>query len=116
MSDQLGSSRLRVLFEAALEDYRGQTGIALAGHPLATQLQSCDSVDSVTAVLHEQTQVFGESGRRDKIVKPIKNALSVLYKISAIASFDRVVTSLVRPVSADRCSMSLILSYSTSRL
>ena len=47
MTDQSGSSRLRVLFDAALLDYEKQTDIALAKHPLAEQLQSCDSVESV---------------------------------------------------------------------
>jgi hypothetical protein len=89
MSDQLGSSRLRVLFEAALQDYENQTGKALANHPLAEQLQSCDSVESVTAVLREQTQAFSEFRGKDKILKPLKNAVSVLYKLSAAANFGR---------------------------
>src|SRR6267154_195614 len=58
MSDQSGSSRLCVLFEAALEYYRQQTGIKLAEHPLTERLQDCNSVDSVTAVLCEQVQNF----------------------------------------------------------
>jgi hypothetical protein len=41
MSDQPGSSNFRVLFEAALEDYKQQTGIELAKHPLAKRLQNC---------------------------------------------------------------------------
>jgi hypothetical protein len=43
------SSHLKVLFEAALQDYERQTGIALAKHPLAERLQECDSVESITA-------------------------------------------------------------------
>ena len=83
MSDPSGSSRLQGLFEAALRDYEKQTGIALAEHPLASQLQDCDSVESFTVVLHEQTQAFNEFRGRDKVMKPLKNALSVLYKLSA---------------------------------
>lgn len=62
MSDQSGSSRLQVPLEAALKDYEDQTGIALAKHPspLAAQLQNCHSVESFTAVLHEQTRAFAE--------------------------------------------------------
>jgi hypothetical protein len=69
MSDQPGSSRLCVLFKAVLEDYEKQTGIALAKHPLAEQLQDCDSVESVTAVFREQTQAFSDFRKRDKIMK-----------------------------------------------
>jgi hypothetical protein len=30
----------------------------LAKHPLAESLRECDSVESITAVLHEQTPAF----------------------------------------------------------
>ena len=74
MTDQPGPSRLhwQVLFDAALQDYETQTGIVLANHPLAEQLQNCHSVESVTAVLREQTQAFSEFRGRDKILKPLK--------------------------------------------
>jgi hypothetical protein len=78
MSDQSGSSHFRVLFEAALQDYEEQTGIALAKHPLAEQLQNCDTVESVTAILDEQARVFSEFKGSDKITKLLKNAVSVL--------------------------------------
>ena len=87
MSDQSGSSYIQVLLEAALHDYETQTGIALAKHPLAEQLQNCDSVDSVAAVLCGQTQAVGEFRENDKVLKPLKKALSVLYKLSATANF-----------------------------
>jgi hypothetical protein len=95
MSDQSGSSqsRLQVLFEAALKDYESQTGIVLAKHPLAEKLQGCDSVESITAVLDKQTQAFVEFRGRDKIMKPLKNSLSVLLKLSANADL----IGLVRP-------------------
>jgi hypothetical protein len=96
MSDQSGRSRLQVLFEAALQDYEKQTGIVLAKHPLAEQLQNCDSVDSVTGILREQLQAFSESRGRDKIMTILKNTLSVLYKLSATAHFGRAI-GLVRP-------------------
>ena len=106
MSDQ--SSRLQVLFEAALQDYETQTGIALANHSLAEKLQNCDSVESVTAVLCEQTQAFSEFREKDKVLKPLKNAVSVLYKLSAAADFGQAI-GLVRPEALTECSMSLIL-------
>jgi hypothetical protein len=93
MNDQSGSFRLRVLFEVALQDYEKQTGIALVNHPLAEQLQACDSVDSITAVLREQTKTFGEFRDKDKVMKPLRNAVSVLYNLSATSDFGH----LVRP-------------------
>jgi fungal STAND N-terminal Goodbye domain len=91
MSDQSASSHLNVLFDAALKDYETQTGIALAKHPLAERLQECHSVESITAVLHEQTQAFNEFRGKDKIIKSLKNAVSVLYKLSACAKLGEVI-------------------------
>jgi len=89
MSDQSGSSRLCVLFEAALEYYRQQTGIKLAEHPLTERLQDCNSVDSVTAVLCEQVQNFKEFREKDKVLKPLKKVLTVLHRLSSAANFAR---------------------------
>ena len=98
MSDQSGSTHLRVLFEAALHDYQKQTGIALTEHPLAAKLQNCDSVESVTTVLQEQTQAFSEFRGKDKVLKPLETVLSGLHKISGAAAADfGVAVDLVRP-------------------
>ena len=95
MSDQPGPSRLQVLFEAALQDYERQTSIPLAKHPLAEQLQNCDSVESVTTVLREQTQAFSDFRGREKVMGLLKNAVSVLYKLSATANLGQAI-GLVR--------------------
>jgi hypothetical protein len=97
MTDQPGPSRLhwQVLFDAALQHYETQTGIALANHPLAEQLQNCHSVESITAVLREQTQAFSEFRGRDKILKPLKNVISVLHALSATADLGQAI-GLVR--------------------
>ena len=87
MSDQSGLSHLRVLVEAALEDYKQQTGIELAEHPLAGRLQDCNSVESVTAVLREQAQDFKQFRENDKVLKPLKKVLTVLHKLSSTADF-----------------------------
>jgi hypothetical protein len=103
MTDQSASSHLQVLFEAALQDYEKKTGIALAEHPLADRLQNCDSVESVTAVFHEQTQAFSEFRGKDKVLKPLKKAVSILCKLSATANFGQNI-GLVRPSALTRCS------------
>jgi hypothetical protein len=95
MSDQSGQAHFQVLFEAALQDYEEQTGIVLATHPLAEQLQNCDTVESVTAVLREQTQGFSEFRGRDKIMKLLKKAVSVLHKLPAAAGLVQAI-GLVR--------------------
>ena len=100
MSDQSSSSHLQMLFEAALQDYEKQTGIELANHPLANRLQNCDTVESVTAVLREQTQGFSESLEKDKVFKLLKKAVPVLRRLSSAVNFGRTI-GLVRPFGAD---------------
>jgi len=86
MTDQSVSSRLRTLFELALEDYELNTKISLAKHPLAQELENCHSVDSITTLLRDQARAFGEFQGRDRIIKSIKSTASFLYKLSATAA------------------------------
>ena len=89
MSEPSGSI-LRPLFDAALHNYEEQTGMKLIDHPLARQLESCNSVESITAVLQEQAQSFTEFRRDDgKVMKPLKRVVHVVHALS---------TSLVRHV------------------
>ncbi len=87
MNDQSGSSHLRVLFDAALEDYKKQTGIELAEHPLAERLQDGNTVDSVAAILREQAQDFKEFREKDKVLKPLKKVLTILNILPSAADF-----------------------------
>jgi hypothetical protein len=86
MSDQSGPSHVQALFEAAFQDYERQTGKTLANHPLAEKLQSCDTVESVAAVLREQTETSSEIRGKEKVLKPLKNVLSVLHKLSSASA------------------------------
>ena len=92
MSDQSPLPHLKVLFEAALRDYEIQTGIAsLPEHPLAKRLQECDSVESITAVLHEQIQDYNEFRGKEKVINLLNNSVLVLYNISACANLGDVI-------------------------
>jgi hypothetical protein len=82
MSDPSPSSHFRGLFEAALQDYEKQTGTPLANHPLAEQLQECDSVDAINTVLQEQTRRFTDFRGDGKIMKSLKSTVSILYALS----------------------------------
>ena len=87
MTDQSGSTHLRVLFEAVLEDYKQQTGIELAKHPLAERLQDCDSVESVCDILREQVQDFKKFREKDKVFNPLKRVLTVLHILPSVSDF-----------------------------
>ena len=77
------NDHFQALFKSALQDYETQTGIPLTNNPLAEKLQNCQSVDSITTLLQEQSQAFNEFRGRDKIMKPLKGVVSVLSKVSA---------------------------------
>jgi hypothetical protein len=96
MADHSQSSRFRGLFEHALQDYEKQTGTKLAGHPLAEQLQSCSSIDSVLAILQQQAQAFSEfRGSNGRIMKSLKSAVSAIHALSSSTTLSEVI-SMVR--------------------
>jgi hypothetical protein len=83
MSQPSSSSSFQDIFDAALRDYQIQTGISLPDHTFAKQLEACNSVDSVTAILQEQAQIVREfRGGDGKIMKPLKSSVEVLYTLS----------------------------------
>jgi len=100
MSGCSGSPRLWELLEAALLDYKQQTGIDLAKHALADRLQDCNSVEDVTAILREQAQDFKKFREKDKVLKPLKKVLTVLHLLSSapLSSVPRVAQHVL-PVS-----------------
>ena len=101
MSDPSGSSHFRVLFEAALEDYRKRTGTKLVDHPLYGRLIKCDTVESITAVLQEQAQAFLKFRGKDdsKVMKSLKCAVHVLHSLSD-STFLGEAIGLVRLIAA----------------
>ena len=88
MSD-MSQHSFQNLFEAAVLDYEKQTGTRLAEHPLAMQLQNCDSIESTTAMLQQQAQIFG--GFRDNTLKALKSSIDVLYKLSNTPIIGKVI-------------------------
>ena len=84
MSDHSGSYPFHALFESALQDYERQTGIPLANHPLAEQLQDCQTVESVTALLREQVRASSEF--RGRIMKSLEGVVFALSNVSATAA------------------------------
>lgn len=83
MSQPASSFFFQNLFYAALQDYESQTGTRLVDHPLAKRLQACECVESITAILKEQAQIFHEfRGDDGKIMKMLKSSVDVLYTLS----------------------------------
>jgi len=102
MVDQSGPSCFQELFESALQNYETKTGITLIQHPLAVQLQSCQSVEDITALLQSQVQGVSYLQASDRIMKSIKSILSILSPLLAAASLavDLASQKVLRAVSA----------------
>jgi len=77
------SSRLQLLFDAALQNYEKQTRMKLLDHPFAKQLENCHSVDSVMDILQQQARAMTEfRGDDGKVVKSLKRVVHVVHTLS----------------------------------
>jgi hypothetical protein len=100
MGDQSGSSHFHELFESAFQSYETNTGISLLKPPLAERLQSCHSVEDITALVQDQASTVSELGGNDRIMKSIKSTVSILATLSATASLGDTI-GLVSQKGAD---------------
>ena len=68
----------------ALDEYKRNTGNDLQSHPLSAELQSCDSVDGILAILQRQANTV-EKHRDDnqRMMKWVRSSVSILCSISA---------------------------------
>jgi hypothetical protein len=83
MSQSSSFSSFKDIFDVALRDYENKTGIKLVDNPLAKKLETCDSVDSITAILQEQAQIFRKfRGDDGKLMKSLKSSVDILYTLS----------------------------------
>jgi hypothetical protein len=80
-------SRFQALFEAALKSYQKQTKKDLLTHPLASQLQSCESTSAIIAVLQDQVREFDKSRTDDeRLAKWLGPTVNVLNAFSTAVS------------------------------
>jgi len=77
------SSNFQLIFDSALKVYQKRTRNDLLSHPLATQLQACDSPIAILALLHQQVQELNQSRSSDgKLSKWLEPTVDVLYAFS----------------------------------
>jgi hypothetical protein len=90
------SSNFQVIFNNALKAYERRTKKDLLAHPLAAQLQACDSHSSILIVLQQQVQELNQSQSSDeRLTKWLDPTVKVLYTFSETL---REGVSLVCPV------------------
>ena len=87
MADQSESTHFCTRFESVLQTYQQTTGITLAEHPLASQIQSLQSVESITEILKYEARASSDLLGTDRIIHLIESTASMLFALSAVASF-----------------------------
>jgi hypothetical protein len=77
------SSNFQPIFNNALKAYERRTKKDLLAHPLAAQLQACNSPSSILAVLQQQVQELNQSQSSDEqLTKWLDPTVNVLYVFS----------------------------------
>ena len=78
------SLNFQLILSNALKTYEKQTKCDLLAHPLAAQLQACQSPSSILLVLQQQVQELNRSrATDDRLTKWLDPTVNVLYAFSA---------------------------------
>ena len=77
------SSNFKLIFEKALKEYKKKTRQDLTAHPLASQLQKCESPAAVLAILQDQVDQFNQSRCSDeRLQRWLNPTINVLQAFS----------------------------------
>ncbi len=91
------STNFQLIFSNALKAYEKLTKNDLLSHPLAVELQACQSPSSILAVLQQRVQELDQSRTNDeRLAKWLEPTINVLYAFSETIGEG---VSLVRPMT-----------------
>jgi hypothetical protein len=91
------SSKFNALFDEALAKYKLQTGKDLRDHPLASDIDNCDTAESLLVIFQKQAKEFKEFRDGDpKLMKWLQPVVSGLYSLSSSTAVT-IVVGLVSP-------------------
>lgn len=77
------SLELKLLFEAALNEFGKRTGTNLVQHQIINKLVNCESTDSVIGVFRDQAQAIRNfRGDDGKLMTWLKRTVNVLRTLS----------------------------------
>ena len=83
-SSTTSSPNFQPIFNAALKAYKKKTKKDLLVHPLAAQLQACNSPNDILVVLQDKVKEFDESRSADeRLSRWLSPTINVLYAFSA---------------------------------
>ena len=117
-SSSSSSSNFQLMINNALNKYKQRTKNDLREHPLAAQLQSCNSPGAILVVLQEQVQgldnLDSSRGTDERWTKWLDPTVNVLYTFSSVLG-SGVSLVCLRPCTCLRSARSCFCS-SFSRL
>ena len=77
------STNFQLIVDNALKAYEKRTKLDLFSHPLAVELQDCNSPSAILAVLHRQAQGLDRSpSSNDQWTKWLNPTVNVLHTLS----------------------------------
>ena len=76
------TSNFQLIFNNALKAYEKRTKKDLLAHPLAAQLQACNSPGDILSILQQQAQGLDRSQSSDQWTKWLDPTVNVLYALS----------------------------------
>jgi hypothetical protein len=82
-SSSSSDSNFQLIINNALKAYEKRTKNDLLAHPLAAQIQACDSLSSILTVLQQQIQGLDQSRSDDRWTKWLDPTVNVLFAFSA---------------------------------
>ncbi|KAI0284756.1 hypothetical protein BC826DRAFT_144715 [Russula brevipes] len=77
------SSNFPLIFSNALKAYEKHAKKDLLAHPLASQLQACDSPTAILLVLQQQVLDLNQSRSNERLTQWLDPTVNVLYAFSA---------------------------------
>jgi hypothetical protein len=107
------SSNFQLIFNNALKVYEKRTKNDLLAHPLAAELQNCNSPTKILAVLHQQVQGLDQSqSSDDRWTKWLDPTVNVLYMLSETLGEGFSLVSLKTRTHLRSAASSLLDRYS----
>ena len=77
------SASFQLIFNDALKTYEKRTKKGLLTHPLAAELQDCNSPGAILAVIHQQVQGLDQSqSNDDRLTKWLDPTVNILQTLS----------------------------------
>lgn len=108
---ETSSANFEVLLNEALTKYTEKTGKNLRDHPLASNIDRCNSAESFLAIFQQQAQDFDEFRNGDsKLIEWLRPVVDGLLFLSNSGVVDTVADIVSPHKVALLCSMSDVVS------